>query len=189
VAYEGEGTYSALKFLAVVNVVLATVAAIAVWAQANEPRLEFDSLGNPTVATNIAPDVVALGAIILGEGILLALILWALGTMGLHVIALRREIAPLAEAERMAFPAPPTPAAAADARFNVVLSDIGTADPQRIKSLVREYSDGKQDPGLETIRPAAVIASGLTYASAEPLRASLQKNGSTAELQPEGESS
>ena len=98
--YEGEGAYSALKVAAILSVILSAVLAIVLWTGANDPRLDVDALGNPTISTDADPIVVAAGVVVLGEGLLLALVLWAIGTIGTHVVTLRKQVAPVTETHR-----------------------------------------------------------------------------------------
>jgi hypothetical protein len=196
-AYEGEGAYSALKVAAILSVVLSAVLAIVLWTGANDPRLDVDALGNPTISTEADAIVIAAGVVVLGEGLLLALVLWAIGTIGTHVVALRQQVAPMTETHsataRVTRGFPPAPQMAEESStssriapattYSIILNDLGTAAPERVSRLVREYSSGEQDPDPASLRtPDAVIASGLSYAYAEPLRAELAKRGATVEM-------
>jgi hypothetical protein len=181
-AYEGEGAYSGLKAAAILSVILSVVLAVVLWIGADDPRLDVDALGNPTISTDTDPIVIAAGVIVLGEGILLALVLWAIGTIGGHVVALRKQVAPIT-ASPPEEPSPSSPLASA-ATYSVILNDLGKADPERVSRLVFAYSDGDQEPDPASLRTsgALTIATGLSYAYAEPLRASLVSEGARVEM-------
>ena len=68
--------------------------------------------------------------------------------------------------------------------YSIILNDLGKADPERVSRLVFTYSDGDQDPDPASLRTsgALTIATGLSYAYAEPLRAELVKRGATVEM-------
>jgi hypothetical protein len=70
-----------LKVAAVVGVVLAGVLAVALWFGADDPRIEIDASGSPTITTDPDPALIAAGVLVLGEGLLFGLVLWAIGTI------------------------------------------------------------------------------------------------------------
>jgi hypothetical protein len=67
--------------------------------------------------------------------------------------------------------------------YSVILKDLGTAKPDHVTRLVRNFTDDKQDLDLTMLQESNVlIASGLTYANAEPLRVNLMRQGAAVEL-------
>jgi hypothetical protein len=95
-SYEGEAVYSGLKVGTVLACVISAIFAIVLGVSSTEPHLELTA-GVPTVSEDPDPTVIAAAVIVFGQGILLALVLWAIGTIGNHVVALRKASVPTAE--------------------------------------------------------------------------------------------
>jgi hypothetical protein len=85
-SYEGEGTYSGLKVGAIVVGVLSVIGAIGIGLTSTEPHLELDAVQGVTVSEDADPTVIVAAIIVFAQGILVALVLWAIGTIGQHVI-------------------------------------------------------------------------------------------------------
>lgn len=88
-SYKGSGSYRALQVFAVLNFIGAAILSIVIWANASQPSLDFDAFGNAAVNDEANPVLIVAGVLILGEGILVSMVAWALGTIGEHVVALR----------------------------------------------------------------------------------------------------
>jgi hypothetical protein len=183
-AYEGEATYSALKVGSVVAGVVAVTLAIVVFSFADEPHIEFDASGSLSVSEDPDPTVVAAAVVVLGQGILLALVLWAIGTIGNHVVALRKGSVSDADGSRPAQTPPtalPEPPKANDGpTYAVVLHSLGSANPRKVRRLIQGYIGAWYE--LRSLsQPDIVIASHLTEAKAAALLADLEEAGASGE--------
>ena len=152
--YEGEGTYAFLKAAALVTLILTVIVAIVLLRESNNFWV---------------------GLLALVEGMVLSAVLWAIGTIGVHVVAIRSEVAPVT-AVPIVPPRPPT-------TYSIVLRGMGGANADWIAKTVRGYADQRIDPG--DVVAGAVLASGLTYAYAEPLREALTRRGADVEMREE----
>jgi hypothetical protein len=70
---------------------------------------------------------------------------------------------------------------AVGAQYAVVVQDLGTADPNRVRKILREYLD--EDVTVERLTTLPLtVADGIGFATAEPLRADLKKAGVSVEM-------
>src|SRR5262249_38686085 len=84
--YEGAGAATFLKSIAILVAAIATLGAVVGWATATQAHLSAD--GNIETGVNLA--TVLAGVLLLGEGILLAVLTYAVGVTVDHLIAIRR---------------------------------------------------------------------------------------------------
>jgi hypothetical protein len=66
-------------------------------------------------------------------------------------------------------------------RYAVVVRDFGSADVTRMNRIIRSYLDDFDPERLKTT--PCVVATGISFASAEPLRAGLAKAGASVDMQ------
>ena len=90
-SYEGAAAATFLRGFAAVVAILSVVAAVVVWSTAGQPHFALDG-GEPYVSTGVNAATVLAGFLVLGEGILLAVLTYAIGVTVDHLIAIRRQI-------------------------------------------------------------------------------------------------
>jgi hypothetical protein len=192
-SYEGEGTYSSLKVGAVVVGVLSVIGAIGIGLTSTEPHLELDAVQGVTVSEDADPTVIVAAIIVFAQGILLALVLWAIGTIGQHVVALRKaSVRKVEEPFTRPIPAPPPADLTPESRpsgeqtYIVVLHSLGSARPRHLRRLVSGHTgDWIAISALK--EPDLVIASRLSDVKAEALRADLEEAGASASVEEQEE--
>ena len=203
-AYQGEGTYAGLKAGAVLASLFSVALAVALFVGADDPRVELDPQGGPFISTDPDPVVIVAAVLVLGEGILLAFVLWAIGTIGNHVIALRKQVAPMSgvattpmgERGTTAPPGTLAPAAGSTPQhaeppesgststYGIFLFTRGTASANQLRKIVRRYSE--QDPEWQIMEEKDVaIASRLAYVNADAMREDMEEAGAVVELREE----
>jgi len=153
-SYEGEAVYSGLKVGAVLAGVISVILAIVLGVMSSEPHLELTA-GGTTVSEDPDPTVITAAVIVFGQGILLALVLWAIGTIGNHVVALRKASVPTAEepftrplpASPLGTPLPasplrtPTPESLPrEGTYDVVLHSLGSARARHVRRLIAAHT-------------------------------------------------
>lgn len=187
--YQGEGAYAGLKVAAVISAILAGIVAVALWFGADDPRIEIDALGNPSITTDADPAVIAAGVLILGEGILLGLVFWAIGTIGNHVVALRKAAGRVEEPFTVPLPPSPLEIPSSDTRredvdrmYDVVLHRLGSARGREVRRLIAAHTNNWF--GISSLKSTDVrIAVGLSDFKAEALRADLEEAGARASVE------
>jgi hypothetical protein len=186
-ADEGEGAYSALKGIAIANGIASVIVAIILWYHADAPHLVFD--GGVEVSTAADPTIVLEGFLVLAEGVVVSILLWAVGTVGQHVVAVRRQVAPVQPVVARLPAAPLVPGGdvrpdALPPGYAIVINDLGGVDPASINQIVRKYTD--IDVPMNVIVPGGVLVAGLGFASAGPVRGALRKKGVDVEMREVG---
>jgi hypothetical protein len=195
-SYEGEAVYSGLKVGAVVACVISAIFAIVLGVSSTEPHLELTA-GGATISEDPDPTVIAAAVIVFGQGILLALVLWAIGTIGNHVVALRTALAPTAEqpftrpqpTSPLGTPLPPSPlgtptpeARPREVTYNVVLNSLGSARARGVRRLIAAHTTNWLT--ISALKsPNVLIAVGLSDVKAEALRADLEEAGASASVE------
>jgi hypothetical protein len=193
-AYQGEGTYAVLKVAAVLSIILAGVLAVG----ANDPRIEIDASGRPSITTDADPAVIATGVLVLGEGLLFGLVLWAIGTIGNHVVALRKESVPTAEepftrpqpTSPLGTPLPPSPLGTptpesrpGESTYEVVLDSLGSARARHVRRLIAAHTTNWLTISALKSHDEVLIAAGLSDVKAEALRADLEEAGASVSVE------
>ncbi len=65
-------------------------------------------------------------------------------------------------------------------QYAVIVRDLGSADPARVRKILRSHLDDFPADRLETM--PCTVAEGIGFATAEPLRADLAKAGASVEM-------
>jgi hypothetical protein len=184
----GSASFGILKVASVLTAVGAAILAIVVWASASEPQLGFDAFGEISITRESSGVKIATGFAIAVVGLVQAALLWAIASIGEHVIALRSQ--PLATAST----APPTrPVGSADASTTApAVSSLpsGTVYEFRVTSAGKKPDKAVQmleeTFGLDR-ESAAVAARGETiltgsYATVEGARTWFTAWGGSADV-------
>jgi hypothetical protein len=197
-AYQGEGTYAGLKVAAVVSIILAGVLAVALWLGADDPRIVIDASGRPSITTDADPAAIATGVLVLGEGLLFGLVLWAIGTIGNHVVALRKASVPTAEepftrplpTSPLGTPLPPSPLGTPtpesrprESTYEVVLDSLGSARARHVRRLIAAHTTNWLTVSALKSPDEVLIAVGLSDVKAEALRADLEEAGASVSVE------
>jgi hypothetical protein len=185
-SYEGQATYSGLKVGAVVAGVISVILAIVLGSMSTGGHIEVDAIQGVTLSADPDPTMIAAALIVFVQGTLLALVLWAIGTVGKRVVALGKASAAMAEepfTRPLLTSLPPPPAR--DGRpsdrqrtYIVVLHGLEFATARRVRRLIRTHT--KDWVVINDLKkPDVVIASRLSAAKAEALRADLEEAGAS----------
>jgi hypothetical protein len=183
-AYEGRATYSSLKVGAVVAGVISVILAIVLGSMSTGGHIEVDAIQGVTLSTDPDPTLIVAAVIVFVQGTLLALALWAIATVGKHVVALGKASAAMAEEPfTRALPTSLPPPPARDGRpsdgertYIVVLHGLEFATARRVRRLICTHTKDWVVIGALK-EPDVVIASRLSGAKAEALRADLEEAG------------
>jgi hypothetical protein len=196
-SYEGEAVYSSLKVGAVLACVISAIFAIVLGVSSTEPHLELTAMG-PTVSEDPDPTVIAAAVIVFGQGILLALVLWAIGTIGNHVVALRKASVPTTKepftrplpTSPLGTPLPPSPLGTPtpesrprESTYDVVLDSLGSARARHVRRLIAAHTTNWLTIGALKSPDEVLIAVGLSDVKAEALRADLEEAGASVSVE------
>jgi hypothetical protein len=183
-SYEGQATYSRLKVGAFVAGVISVILAIVLGSMSTGGHIEVDAIQGVTLSSDPDPTLIAAAVIVFVQGTMLALVLWAIGTIGKRVVALGKASAAMAE-EPFTRPLPTSlpPPPASDRRpsdrehtYIVVLHGLDFARARRVRRLISTHTKDWVD--ISALKePDVVIASRLSAAKAEALRADLEEAG------------
>jgi hypothetical protein len=189
-SYEGQATYSRLKVGAVVAGVISVILAIVLGSMSTGGHIEVDAIQGVTLSSDPDPTLIAAAVIVFVQGTLLALVLWALGTIGKRVVALGKTSAAMAEepsTRPLPTPLPPPPARERppidrERTYIVVLHGLEFAKARRVRRLIRTHT--KDWVAISDLKePDVVIASRLSDAKAEALRADLEEAGANVSVE------
>src|SRR4029453_3542973 len=148
-SYEGQATYSRLKGSAVVAGVISVILAIVLGSMSTGGHIEVDAMQGVTLSADPDPTLIAAAVILFVQGTLLALILWAIGTIGKRVVALGKASGAMAE-EPFTRPLPTSlpPPPARDGRpgdrqrtYIVVLHGLEFATARRVRRLIHSHTN------------------------------------------------
>ena len=189
-SYEGQATYSSLKVGAVVAGVISVILAIVLGSMSIGGHIEVDAIQGVTLSSDPDPTLIAAAVIVFVQGTLLALVLWAIGTIGKRVVALGKASAAMTE-EPFTRPLPtslPQPPAR-DGRpsdwertYIVVLHGLEFARARRVRRLISTHT--KDWVAIGALKePDVVIASRLSDVKAEALRADLEEAGANVSVE------
>jgi hypothetical protein len=196
-SYEGEAVYSGLKVGAVLAGLISVILAIVLGVMSTEPHIELTA-GGATFSEDPDPTVITAAVIVFGQGILLALVLWAIGTIGTHVVALRKALAPTAEepftrplpTSPLGTPLPPSPLGtptpetrSREGTYDVVLDSLGSARARHVRRLIAAHTTNWLTVSALKSPNEVVIAVGLSDVKAEALRADLEEAGAMASVE------
>jgi hypothetical protein len=189
-SYEGQATYSRLKVGAFVAGVISVILAIVLGSMSTGGHIEVDAIQGVTLSADPDPTLIAAAVIVFVQGTLLALVLWAIGTIGKRVVALGKASTAMAE-EPFTRPLPTSlpPAPARDGRpsdrqrtYFVVLHGLEFATARRVRRLIHSHT--KDWVVISDLKePDVVIASRLSSAKAEALRADLEEAGAKVSVE------
>jgi hypothetical protein len=178
-SWAGSTSFAILKIAAVLTGIGAAVLAIAVWSSAQEPQVGFDAFGQLTVTRESSGVKVAAGFAVLIVGLVQAALLWAVASIGEHLIAIRSGSgsAPVAVAHQPS--APPSPGAAAVAAFELRITNPGKRPDKTVKMLHETFGVDR-----ETAEAAARGERTVTggYATVEGARMSIASDGGSADV-------
>jgi hypothetical protein len=187
---EGQATYSRLKVGAVVAGVISVILAIVLGSMSTGGHIEVDAIQGVTLSAEPDPTLIAAAVIVFVQGTLLALVLWAIGTIGKRVVALGKASAAMAEepfTPPLPTSLPPPPARERrpvdrERTYIVVLHGLEFAKARRVRRLIRTYTKGRV--AISDLKePDVVIASRLSGAKAEALRADLEEAGANVSVE------
>jgi hypothetical protein len=183
-SYEGQATYSRLKVGAVVAGVISVILAIVLGSMSTGGHIEVDAIQGVTLSADPDPTLIVAAVIVFVQGTLLALVLWAIGTIGKRVVALGTASAAMTEEPftrplPTSLPSPPVRERRPSDRertYIVVLHGLDFARPRRVRRLISTHTKDWVD--IRALKePDVVIASRLSGAKAEALRADLEEAG------------
>jgi hypothetical protein len=189
-SYEGQATYSRLKVGAVVAGVISVILAIVLGSMSTGGHIEVDAMQGVTLSADPDPTLIAAAVIVFVQGTLLALVLWGIGTIGKRVVALDKTSAAMAEEPSkgpLPTPLPPPPARERppidrERTYIVVLHGLEFAKARRVRRLIRTHT--KDWVAISDLKePDVVIASRLSDAKAEALRADLEEAGANVSVE------
>jgi len=189
-SYEGQATYSRLKVAAVVAGVISVILAIVLGWMSTGGHIEVDEIQGVTLSADPDPTLIAAAVIVFVQGTLLALVLWAIGSIGKRVVALGMASTAVAEepfTRPLPTSLPPPPArnerpSDRERTYIVVLHGLEFAKARRVRRLIRTYTnDWVAISDLK--EPDVVIASLLSGAKAEALRADLEEAGASVSVE------
>jgi hypothetical protein len=183
-SYEGQATYSRLKVGAVVAGVISVILAIVLGSMSTGGHIEVDAIQGVTLSADPDPTLIVAAVIVFVQGTLLALVLWAIGTIGKRVVALGKASAAMTEEPftrplPTSLPSPPVRERRPSDRertYIVVLHGLDFARARRVRRLISTHTKDWVD--IRALKePDVVIASRLSGAKAEALRADLEEAG------------
>jgi hypothetical protein len=189
-AYEGQATYSSLKVGAVVAGVISVILAIVLGSMSTGGHIEVDATQGVTLSADPDPTLIAAAVIVFVQGTVLALVLWAVATIGKRVVALGKASAPMAEEPftrplPTSLPQPPTRDGSPSDRertYIVVLHGLEFARARRVRRLISTHT--KDWIAISALKePDVVIASRLSDVKAEALRADLKEAGASVSVE------
>jgi hypothetical protein len=189
-SHEGQANYSRLQVCAVIAGVISVILATVLGWMSTGGHIEVDAIQGVTLSADPDPTLVAAAVIVFVQGTLLALVLWAIGTIGKRVVALGKASAAMAEepfTRPLPTPLPPPPAR--DGRpsdrqrtYIVVLHGLEFATARRVRRLIHTHT--KDWVVISDLKePDVVIASRLSGAKAEALRADLEEAGAKVSVE------
>jgi len=189
-SYEGQATYSRLKVGAVVAGVISVILAIVLGSMSTGGHIEVDAIQGVTLSADPDPTLIVAAVIVFVQGTLLALVLWAIGTIGKRVVALGKASTAMTE-EPFTRPLPTSlpPPPAGDGRpsdrertYIVVLHGLDFARARRVRRLISAHTKDWVD--IRALKePDVVIASRLSDVKAEALRADLEEAGANVSVE------
>jgi hypothetical protein len=188
-SYEGAAVATFLRGFAPVVAILSTVAAIVVWSTAGQPHVVLDG-GEPYVSTGVNAATILAGFLVLGEGILLALLTYAIGVTVDHLIAIRRQIdsgtARLVATDAsigMSMDEPTRGLDSLPVTYRLVLVSVGQ-DAKGVKQILEAQSNWHwSERELRREGAGTILGSSLTEARAHALREALAARGVVAEIE------
>jgi hypothetical protein len=176
--------------VAVVAGVISVILAIALGSMSTGGHIEVDAIQGVTLSADPDPTLIAAAVIVLVQGTLLALVLWAVGTIGKRVVALDKAAPAMAEepfTPPLPTSLPPPPARVRrpsdrERTYMVVLHGLEFARARRVRRLIRAHT--KDWVVISDLKePDVVIASRLSGAKAEALRADLEEAGANVSVE------
>jgi hypothetical protein len=189
-SYEGQATYSRLKVAAIVAGVISVILAIVLGWMSTGGHIEVDAIQGVTLSEDPDPTLIAAAVIVFVQGTLLALVLWAIGTIGKRVVALGMASPAVAEepfTRPLPTSLPPPPArerrpSDRERTYIIVLHGLDFATARRVRRLIRTHTKVWVD--IKALKePDVVIASRLSGAKAEALRADLEEAGASVSVE------
>jgi hypothetical protein len=189
-SYEGQATYSRLRVGAVVAGVISVILAIVLGSMSTGGHIEVDATQGVTLSADPDPTLIAAAVIVFIQGTMLALVLWAIGTIGKRVVALGKTSAATAEepfTRPLPTSLPPPPArerrpSNREHTYILVLHGLEFATARRVRRLIHTHT--KDWVAISDLKePDVVIASRLSDAKAEALRADLVEAGANVSVE------
>jgi hypothetical protein len=191
-SHEGQANYSRLQVCAVIAGVISVILATVLGWMSTGGHIEVDAIQGVTLSADPDPTLIAAAVIVFVQGTVLALVLWAIGTIGKRVVALSKASAAMAEepyTRRLptSLPAPPPPSrerrlSDRERTYIVVLHGLEFARARRVRRLIRTYT--KDWVAISDLKePDIVIASRLSVVKAEALRADLEEAGANVSVE------
>lgn len=186
---EGSGAAKFLKGFAVINGVLAAIGAIAVWTTATQPRLEVS--GGVHLVQGVNPQTVVTGVLILGEGILVSVVTFAIGAIVEHVIALRVQLDAFSPStttgikenhprEEAGVPSPTR--TSVPPGYRVTITSFGETSPAKIARILNDFLPGQYGRDAQLGEAPLVIDAGPSFATAEGMRAAFARSKVPAKI-------